>query len=579
MPESTPEEQSFDLVIVGSGGGGMVAAIAAADAGLKPVLIEKQATLGGSTAMSGGGIWIPNNPLMQADGVADSDDEALAYFEAVVGQPDRGSSLPRRRAFLSKGPEMISFLQRKGVRFLRAEGYSDYYDNRPGGKARGRTLEGAPWDARQLGEWKDRLNPGIARHLGMPVKLNEIRHLPNWLRSGRSFRVTVRIAARTYLSRMRRKDLFTMGMSLMGQLTKVMLDSGVPIWTGTAVQELVTENGRVVGVRAVRDGRPVLVRGTRGVLISAGGFERNKAMRLEYTEETKPNDGSLSMANPGNTGEVLAAAIALGATTDYMDEAVWVPTTRPEVAGSTLALARQRPHTIMVNKEGRRFCNESNSNVEVPQAMYANDAVPAWLIFDDEYRRRVPWASGMPKLRTMRSVLPGRMPQDWVSKGWIKKADTLADLATQIGVDPDTLQATVQRFNEHAARGEDPDFGRGESQFNRVLGDVRHKPNPALGPVATPPFYATEILPGDVGTIGGVVTNEHAQVLGESGEPIPGLYATGNLSATVMGKAYPGAGASIAHTTTFGYIAARHAAAQPATAPTTQPGAAASARR
>jgi 3-oxosteroid 1-dehydrogenase len=399
----------------------------------------------------------------------------------------------------------------------------------------------------------------------MPVKLNEIRHLPNWLRSGRSFRVTMRIATRTYVSRMRRKDLLTMGMSLSGQLTKLILDSGVPVWTNTAVQELVTENGRVVGVRAIRDGAAVTVRGERGVLISAGGFERNPEMRRRYTEATKPNDGSLTMANPGNTGEVLAAAIALGARTAYMDEAVWVPTTRPEVAGSTLALARQRPHTIMVNKQGRRFCNESNSNVEVPQAMYANDAVPAWLIFDDEYRRRVPWASGMPKLRTMRSVLPGRMPQDWISRGWIKTGATLAELAAQIGVDAETLEATVRRFNEHAAKGEDPDFGRGESEFNKVLGDVRHKPNPALGPVATAPFYATEIFPGDVGTIGGVVTNEHAQVLAESGEPIPGLYATGNLAATVMGRAYPGAGASIAHTTTFGYIAARHAAAQPAT--------------
>jgi len=562
MPASPRDavNQSFDLVIVGSGGGGMVAAIAAADAGLRPVVIEKQATLGGSTAMSGGGLWIPNNPLMRAEGVADSYEDALAYFDAVVGEPDRGSSLPRRHAFLTYGPELISFLQGKGVRFVRDEGYSDYYDNRKGGKARGRTLEGVAWDGRQLGEWRNRINPGIARHLGMPVMLNEIRHLPNWLRSARSFRVTMRIAARTYLSRMRRKDLFTMGMSLTGQLTKLCLDGGIPLWTNTQVQDLLVEDGRVVGVRAVRDGTPVVVRAERAVLLSAGGFERNRAMRLEYTENSKPNDGSLTMANPGNTGEVLAAAIALGAKTDYMDEAVWVPTTRPEVAGSTLALARQRPHTILVNKQGRRFCNESNSNVEVPQAMYANDAVPAWLIFDDEYRRRVPWASGMPKLRTMRSVLPGRMPQAWISNGWIKKAATIAELAREIGVDPDTLETTVRRFNEHAINGLDPDFGRGESQFNKVLGDVRHKPNPALGPVATAPFYATEVLPGDVGTIGGVVTNEHAQVLSQSGEPIPGLYATGNLSATVMGRAYPGAGASIAHTTTFGYIAARHAA-------------------
>jgi 3-oxosteroid 1-dehydrogenase len=399
----------------------------------------------------------------------------------------------------------------------------------------------------------------MARGINLVVTTNEVRNLPVWNRSIRSFRTTMQVGARTYVSRWRGQDLFTNGMSLIGQLTKAVLDAGIPIWLETAVEEVITEDGRVVGVRARRDGSTSMVRGDRGVLLAAGGFERNPEMRLKYSAESQPSDGSWTVANLGNTGEVLAAAIALGAKTDYMDEAVWLPVTRPEVAGSTLGAARQYARAIMVNKQGMRFCNESNSYVEVTKAMYANDAVPAWLIFDDEYRRRYPWAArGLPKLRNIAQVWPGRMPDEWVRNGWIKRADSIEALAQQIDVDPEALAGTVRQFNAQAVNGRDPEFGRGESQYNRVLGDPGNKPNPAVGPLDKAPFYATELYAGDVGTSGGVITNEHAQVLDHSDSPIPGLYATGNMSATVMGRTYPGAGASIANTMTFGYIAARH---------------------
>jgi 3-oxosteroid 1-dehydrogenase len=425
-------------------------------------------------------------------------------------------------------------------------------------------MEGIPWDGRQLGEWHSKINPGQTRALGMPVMTNEGRNLPVWTRSPKAFRVTSQVLLRTLLSRLQGKDLLTNGMSLVGQLTKIVVEAGIPLWLNTQVEELVVEGGRVVGVRAVRNGAPVLVRGERGVLLSAGGFERNSEMRLKYSGD-QPNDGQYTRANLGNTGEVLRAAIALGAKTDYMDEAVWLPTPRTEIAGSALVVARQYPRAIFVNQEGRRFCNESNSYVEVTKKMYANDAVPAWLIFDDEFRRRYPWARGLPKLREFASVLPGRMPPEWITNGWIKKGATLEELARQIEVDPETLGATVRRFNQFAPRGQDPDFGRGESQYNKVLGDPGNKPNPCLGPIDKGPFYATEIYAGDVGTAGGVICNEHAQVLDEEDEPIPGLYATGNMTATVTGRFYLGAGSSIGNTTTFGYIAARHAAASAAT--------------
>jgi 3-oxosteroid 1-dehydrogenase len=555
-------DDSFDFVIVGSGGGGLVAALAAAEAGLKPVIIEKQQYVGGSTAMSGGMIWLPNNPVMRADGIPDSYEDGLAYLQSVVGPPDEGSSLQRRSAFLTQGSEMITFLQRKGVKLVYCDGYSDYYDNRSGGHARGRAVEGVPWDGNQLGEWRNRVNPGMARGLRLVVMTNEVRYLPAFTRSGRAFARTAKVVLRTYLARLRRHDIFTNGMSLIGQLTKIIVDSGVPLWLNTAVDELVMEGGRVTGVRVIRDGAPTLVRGRRGVLLSAGGFERNPDMRRKYSGD-QPNEAQWTMANPGNTGEVLAAAIALGAKTDHMDEALWAPIPRPELAPSGISLGRQFPRTIFVNKAGARFCNESNSYVEVGQAMYANDAVPAWMIFDDEYRSRYPWARGLPKVRNLASLLPGRMPAEWVANGWVKKAPTLDELARLININPDDLVSTVRQFNEHAISGQDPQFGRGESQYNRTLGDPGNKGNPAVGPIDTGPFYATEIYPGDVGTFGGVITDEHARVLDEGNEPIPGLYATGNLTATVMGRTYPGAGASIASTTIFGFIAARHAALPP----------------
>jgi 3-oxosteroid 1-dehydrogenase len=554
-------EESFDVVIVGSGGGGLAAALAAHAAGLKPVILEKQRFVGGSTGMSGGMLWIPDNPLMKADGIKDSYQDGLAYLQAVIGEPDEPSSAARRDAFLVNGPQMISFLQEQGLRLFRCAGYPDYYDNYPGGSAAGRSVEGIPWDGRQLGQWRSRIIHGLGEGVGLAVTTMEIHTLNSFTHTLASFLTTARVVLRTYASRMRGQDLFTNGKSFAGQMTKILLDRGVPIWLDTAVEDLVAEDGRVVGVRAVRDGAPAAIRGRRGVLLAAGGYERNPEMRLKYSAATQPNDGQRSWGNPGNTGEVLAAAIALGAKTEYMDEAIWLPSPRTELGGSSLTIARNYPGAIFVNNRGQRFVNESNSYVEVGRAMYANDGAPCWLIFDDAYRRSVPWVNHMPKFRDIATVIPGRMPRQWLADGWIKQAATIEDLARLTGLDPQALVGTVSHFNVGAAAGNDPDFGRGVSAYNRHLGDPGYKPNPALGPVADPPFYALPIYPGDVGTMGGVVCDEHARVLDHDNQPIPGLYAAGNMAASVFGRTYPGAGASIANTTVFGYIAARHMAA------------------
>jgi 3-oxosteroid 1-dehydrogenase len=550
----------FDFVIVGSGGGGMVAALAAADAGADVLLLEKQALIGGSTCMSGGIVWIPNNPLMLVEGVPDSYEDALAHFETVVGDVGPCSSLERRQAFLTGGPEMTTFLQRLGVRFVTCPGYSDYYSNVKGGHDVGRGIEPVPWNGKKLGAWLPKLQPGLAQSLGMAVMTNEARSLSNYNRSIRSFAVAARVALRTLAAKARRQALLTNGASLIGQMLAIAVDRGIPVWTEAPLEDLIVEDGRVVGVRTVRDGAPVEVRARHGVLISAGGFAHNREMRQQFGGD-QPNEGKWSMSNPGDTGEAIATAMRLGAQTALMDEAWWLPSPRTGRFGqSTLDQARQRPRTIYVDANGRRFVNESNSYMEVGKAMYERNktsrAVPCWLIFDDRYRKRY---------AHVRSH-PGYFPKEMLESGRLKKAGTLAELAAMCGIDADGLAETVDHFNEHARNGVDPEYGRGESAYNRSLGDPHRKVHPCLGPIDEAPFYACEVLPGDIGTCGGLVTDEHARVLDEHDQPIEGLYATGNSTATVMGRHYLGPGASIANTMVFGYLAARHAAAQASSA-------------
>ena len=544
-------DESVDLAIVGSGGGGLVAAMATADAGLDALVIEKQPLVGGSTGLSGGMIWLPNNPLMRTQGILDSHEDGMAYLDDVVGDVGPCSSHERREMFLRAGYEMVTFMQRSGIRLVRSDGYSDYYPNHKGGNARGRAIEGIPFASAELGEWSDKLQPGFSKGFGLVLLTNELRDVQYFNRSIRSLGVAVKVFARTVRARLQRQDLLTNGASLIGQMMKVLLDQGVPVWRNSAVEELVVEGDRVVGIRVLRDGAPTTVEARRGVLLAAGGFAHNPAMRRKYSGD-QPNEAEWSVANAGDTGEVLELAMSLGARTDLLDEAWWLPNPSMELAatGSSLTAARQRPGTVFVDGEGLRFCNESNSYVEIGKAMYAAKAVPCWLVFDDGYRRRY--------THTIKPI-PGRLPQEWIDRGWVKKGSTIEELAGQIGVDPQRLAETIKRFNANAAKGLDPDFGRGQSAYNDCLGDPGSS-NPSLGPLDTGPYYATQIFPGDVGTCGGLLTNEYAQVLSESDQPIPGLYATGNITATVMGRTYPGAGASIANTTVFGFVAARHAA-------------------
>ncbi len=548
----TEWDHTVDLISVGSGGGGLMAAIAGSDAGLSTLVVEKLPYVGGSTSMSGGVLWLPDNPLMREAGVPDSLENGLAYFDAVVGDVGACSSAARREAYIRLGRELVDTLRAKGVRLMYADGYADYYSDADGGVDRGRVVECRPFDARQIPDYADKMLPGIASMIGMTVYTNELRVIQYVNRSLRSFLAAMRVGIRTTIGKLRRQKLLTNGSALVANLLKIAQTQNVPVWLETPVQELVVEAGRVVGIVAVKEGKPFRVRATRGVLLAAGGFSRNGEMRRKYSENTQPADATYSVSNPGDTGEVLQQAIALGAKTDLLDEAWWLPNAIPELARTTIGQGRQRPNTILVTNRGRRFVNEANSMVEVAQSMFAHSDGTAWLIHDDDYRKRYVNGKGR----------PGVLPPGVVENGSLKRADTIEELAAQIDVDPGVLAETVERWNKDAVHGKDPEFHRGESAYNRCMGDPNRKvPNPAVGPILTAPFYAAKIIPADVGTCGGVITDEHGRVMGEDDQPIPGLYATGNITATVMGRSYPGAGASIANTMVFGYAAAKHVAA------------------
>ena len=558
---STHWDRSVDLLIAGSGGGGMVAGLAALDCGLEPLIIEKQGLVGGSTGLSGGIVWVPNNPLMRADGIADSHESGLAYLADVVGDIGPASSPARRETFLTAGYEMINFLVRRGVRLVRCEGWSDYYPNHKGGNESGRAVEGIPFDAAELGAWSDKVQPPLAKNYGYVVLTNELRSVQYFNRAPHAFAVATKVFLRTAAARVRRRQILTNGASLIAQMLKALIDLGgdiagePPLWTNAAMEDLIVEDGRVVGARVSRGGVPLNIEARKGVLLAAGGFGHNAEMRRQYSGDQR-NEAKWSIANAGDTGEVLQTAMRLGAKTDFLDEAVWLPSifiANGGAVAASLGSGRQRPGAIYVDSTGRRFCNESNSYVEVGKAMYANKAVPCWMIFDDGYVRR--YVTSTNPLKRGK-----QLPPELIESGAVKRGDTIGDLARQIELPADELARTIQRFNLFAGKGLDPDFGRGQSAYNDCLGDPGYRPNAAIGPLDRAPYYATRVLPADVGTSGGVITNEHAQVLDEHDRVIEGLYATGNTTATVMGRTYPGAGASIANSMVFGYVAARHAA-------------------
>lgn len=550
---SVPAEA--DLLVIGSGVTASVAALAAHSVGLRPVVVEKTDRIGGNSAMSGGLMWVPNNPLQAEAAVADSAERSASYLRAVLGEPSPASSAERRRAFLEQGPRMITFLRGQGLELHRCAGYSDYYPEAPGGLVQGRSVRMATFDLNRLGPWRPLLR---TRNLfpGVPIHMEEVAAANVAGRTLGGAATVARIAGRALAGRLRGRRPDSLGAALMGTLLLALVERGIPVHTETALVELTTEGGAVTGaVLAVPDGSRASVR-SRAVLLASGGFSHNAAMRERYGRS--PASTAWTLAGPGDTGDGIVAGQAVGGTVELMDEAIWMGTSvRPDGRREMHLYDRCLPHSIVVDSSGRRFVNESVDYARFGQAIYRRHAdvpaVPSWLVLDSRHRNRYGLGDLVARIT----------PRALIRQGYLRKAATLDGLARACGIDPAALCATVARFNEMAERGVDEDFQRGESGYDRYLADPRVTPNPALGPISAAPFYAVPCYPGDVGTTGGLVTDEHARLLDASGRVIPGVYAAGTCAATVMGRAYPGPGASIAAGATFGYLAATHLATHP----------------
>jgi 3-oxosteroid 1-dehydrogenase len=558
--EPVGADQTFDVIVVGSGAGGMTAALCSQDNGLSALVIEKQNLYGGTTAVSGGGIWIPCNDDIPKVGGTDSPEEALTYLNIITG----GEVPPRRlETYVRNAVLMVRHMAQFGVKFKAVKKYPDYFPDKPGGKPGYRTMEPLDFDASTLGAEHERLRRQYPGTLLMArISMDQVEAHTLFTRGPGWILLTLRMMCRYWFDfawrrRSSRDRRMVLGQALAGSLRKAMLDRKVPLWLETAFESLITENGRVVGVNAVRNGQRLRLIARHGVVLASGGFESNQQMREQYLP--KPTSTAWTAAPPINHGDGIRAGQALGAATAFMhltwgSPTVVIPGTKP---ASGIFVERGLPGCVVVNKQGRRFVNEACPYTEFVYAMYAEHAksgggVPCWMVFDATFRKKYP----------MGPMLPGqiqpdsKLPKDWLDKVYYR-ADTLDALAAKIGVDAANLKDTVRQMGEFAAQGKDPQFGKGENVFDRYYSDPSVKPNSCLGPIEKAPFYAVRLDPGELGTKGGLLTDENARVLREDGSSIDGLYAIGNCSAAVMGRTYAGPGATLGPAMTFGYLAAQ----------------------
>jgi 3-oxosteroid 1-dehydrogenase len=553
-------DEMFDFVVVGSGGGSMCAGLVMRSVGKSVLILEKTSLVGGTTARSGGVMWVPNNAFMTRDGIEDSYEKAAAYLDAVLPDPKDapGASRARRAVYLTEAPRMLEFLRSRGVKLTRVKEWPDYYDDLPGGSVPGRTVVAELFDANELGAWTEKLRPSFV-HLPIPASLEEMLELPAMKRSWAVKMLLVKLVLRGVVAKITGKRWVAGGAALQGRMLQAALREGIEIRTDSPVTQILIEDGRAAGVATVKDGRPWRVGARLGVLVNAGGFSHNQQMRDRYQPGTSVK---WTMAAPGDTGEMIEEMMRHGAAIAQMQERVgnqftpqpgWEESEFRQAAQSVTAA----PHCILVDQSGVRYMSEGGSYMAYCKGMLERNksvpAVPSWAVFDAQYLRNYILAGTMPDTKK---------PQRWYDEGYLRTADSVEGLARSLKIDPATLKATVERFNGFVAQNRDDDFHRGARAYDRWLGDWLHKPSESLGSIAEAPFYAVPVLPGDVGTYGGVVTDEHARVVREDGSVIAGLYATGVSTASVMGTSYPGAGSSVGPSFLWGYVAAKSAASQ-----------------
>jgi 3-oxosteroid 1-dehydrogenase len=561
-------ESDYDLIVVGSGAGALLAAICAADEGLRVLVVEKTKQVGGTSAISGGGIWIPDNHDMPRHRLRDSIDAAFKYVKTCA----KGlSSDERILAYVESARDMARYLNQIGIPYRCMPHYSDYYPGLEGAMPGGRTMDPCDFNAVKLGvNGLGNLrptNPGQLIFGRMSINAFEARSM--LARERKSKFVLMWIMARYYLDYpWRRKSTrdrrLTGGQALMGGLFTALRKRNITLMLETPLLSLFQENERVNGVVVQRDGQPVQIRARRAVMLGAGGFERNQTLREKYLPQ--PTNADWTATPPeGNTGDAILAGVQAGGVLHLMAHSWGVPTIAvpKEEKYRAMFVERSLPGCMVVNAAGVRFLNESGPYPEFQQAMFANHektggAVPAWIVFDAEFRAKYPIGPMMPSV----AVPDSRLRKSWLNVVYWK-GETLHELAQKIGVDAAGLEASAARMSEYSKTGKDLDFGRGDNGFDRYYGDVSVKPNPNLAPIAKGPFYAMKLFPGDIGTKGGLLTDQDACVLNQEGQAIDGLYCIGNNSASVMGPAYPGAGSTLGPAMTFAYRAIAHLVGRP----------------
>lgn len=538
-------DEEYDVIVVGSGAGGLVSAITSAYGGLRTAILEKGSVWGGSSALSGGGLWIPNNHVSKNAGLQDSEEEALTYMQKIIEDTGPASTYERKVAYVRNGHKMVRFLEDLGMKWVAGPLYPDYYPEEPGGKI-GRSIEAEIFDARLLEENEDTLRMG---EIDPPIPLysGKVASLPKAFTNVKDFSTVVGMFLKGFKYKLKGEHAISIGGGLVSRLLMIAKIYNVPIMLSTPLKDLIMEDDKIIGVEAEKDGQPYFIK-CSSVILAGGGFERNPELRKKYH-----NIGAdWTSASPDNTGDMLLIAEKHHIDTALLDDAWWGPTTIDgNGARKFMVYERSMPHCIIVDQTGERYFNESESYTDAGHAILERQekngkAIHSWLIMESRNRNKYLFGD----------MLPRRTPKSAIESGFLIKANSIEELAEKCKIDEDGLKHTLVRFNQFVANGLDEDFSRGNSAYDNYYGDPTYK-NPNLGAIEKPPFYACKIYPGDLGTKGGIVTNEYGQAL-RNGIPIEGLYATGNSSASVMGRVYAGPGSTLGPATVFGYIAANH---------------------
>ena len=546
-------DASYDVVVVGSGAAGLTAGLTAKLQGMKSLVIEKTDRYGGASAISGGALWIPNNHIIKGAGVPDTHELARQYLDSTIG--DR---VPEelKEAYITRGPEMLRFLynKTKHMRFQYAKGYSDYYPEKPGGLSQGRSIEPLIFDLTKMGSLANSMRRATLSTKGFTMNSYEFHKVNMITRTLKGKTTALKLGARLVKSKVTKSDPVALGEALIARLRLSLAEANGELWLSTAFKDFIMGKGRLIGIIVERDGQELKIEAKKGVVLSSGGFSHNQTLREKYLPS--PTNAAWTSSPEGQTGDILEPGVKIGATLDLMDK-VWGAPSVIDPQGHPFFLVADRgvPNMIVVDSAGQRFVNEAAPYHEFVDTMYKHQevtqqAVPSWILIDASAKSRYIFTG----------LFPGQaFPKSWFEHGVAKSAETIEELAKQMEVPAENLVATVNRFNDFARNGHDDDFYRGDSAYDNYYGDPT-LPNPNLAEIKKAPFYALRLYPGDIGTKGGLVVDEYARVIKENGEPIEGLYASGNCSASIMGETYPGPGATIGPGMTLSFVATAHMA-------------------